>query len=217
MTVLAGLTPTDQPTRELTVAELLQQPIPDFLKGNIIFTSDRFSPQGSYLVMKPDGALAQVLTGSDFVNLAFAREPFSPDRTQRAVVAPDASDIIQIWIEDVKTGDRRPVTKSGAWSWCTIPFGHRMADASPMSAANPALMKSMSMTLAARHPPVLLLAGTRLSLINAQPGHLTENRSCSSRTRTNPTFSLYVMNDDGSNLHILSPSNANDYDPIWVK
>ena len=105
------MTPTAPPINTPTVRELLAVPLPEFLQGNLLVRTDRFK-EPMIAVMEPDGNITQALTGeADYVDAVAGT--FSPDRTERVVVAPDEREILQIWIEKQDTLELRRVT---GWS-----------------------------------------------------------------------------------------------------
>lgn len=214
-TLYARLTPTLRPSRTPSTAELLQTPVPDFLEGNLLIITDRFNG-AEIAVMNPEGTITQGLTGDQFYNLAFTREPFSPDRKLRAVVAPDASDILQIWIEDAASGERAPVThlaRGIAYDAVWSPDGGSIAYVSREAGNDEIYVYNLGSETSTQ-----LTRGGNPFIYKQRPTWSPDSTQIAFKANDGTTnFQIWLMNADGSNVRNISQSTSNDYDPVWVK
>lgn len=213
--LLALLTPSTTPFPTPSIPELLQTPVPAFLKGNLLVLTDRFIDP-IHVVMRPDGTIIQGLAGPDFYELSLVREPFSPDRRKRAIVAEDDSGVIQIWIEDQVTGQRSLVThltRELAYDPVWSPDGSRIAFVSRETGSDEIYVYDIGSEIQNRitrggnpfiykQKPTWSPDGTRLAF-KANDGTLN--------------FQIWIVDADGKNLRNISNSESNDTDPIWVK
>ncbi len=214
-TLIARLTPTLRPSRTPSTADLLQTPVPSFLKNNLLVVTDRFKGD-EIIVMRSDGTLVQGLTGSDFYVLAFTREPFSPDRTQRAIVAPDSSDILQIWIEDVNTGERALVThlaRGIAYDPVWSPDGGRIAYVSREAGNDEIFVYNIGSDTLTQ-----LTRGGNPFIYKQKPTWSPDGTEIAFKANDGTlNFQIWIMGADGSNVRNISQSESNDLDPVWVK
>jgi len=209
------LTATAQPINTPTVRELLEEPLPDFLKGNLLVVTDRFGGS-SIVVMSPDGAITQGLTGDNFYRLAFAREPFSPDRQERAVVAADASDVLQIWIEDQTTRELRPIThlaRGLAYDPVWSPDGGRIAYVSREAGNDEIFIYDLGTETIQQ-----VTTGGNAFVFKQRPTWSPDGSELAFKANDGTqNFQIWIVNADGSNLRNISASGSNDTDPVWVK
>lgn len=214
-TLYARLTPTLQPTRTPSAGEVLQTPVPDFLKNNLLIVTDRFGGT-DIAVMRPDGTIVQGLTGDEFYRLAFAREAYSPDRRRRALVAPDASDILQIWIEDALTGARTLVThlsRGIAYDPVWSPDGGRIAYVSRETGNDELYVYDLTSQTSTQ-----ITHGGNAFIFRQRPTWSPDGSEIAFKANDGtPNFQIWIVNADGSNPHNISQSTSNDTDPIWVK
>ncbi len=214
-TLYARLTPTVQPTNTPTTRQLLQTPMPDFLKGNLLVVTDRFKDT-SIVIMRPDGTITQGLTGSTFYQLAFTREPFSPDRQFRAVVAPDANGVLQIWIEDQRTGDLRPIThlaRGLAYDPVWSPDGGRIAYVSRETGSDELFVFDLGTETTQQ-----ITQGGNPFIFKQRPTWSPDGTELAFKANDGtPNFQIWLVGADGSNLRNISQSTSNDADPVWVK
>lgn len=214
-TLYARLTPTVLPTKTPSVPELLETPVPAFLKGNLLIVTDRFN-DSEVVVMRPDGTLTQGLTGNEFYTLALTREPFSPDRRQRAIVAPDSSGVLQIWIEDQATRQQsllthlaRGISYDPVWS----PDGGRIAYVSREAGSDEIFVIDLGSKNATQ-----ITHGGNPFIYKQKPTWSPDGTQIAFKANDGTlNFQIWVMNADGSELHNISQSESNDIDPVWVK
>lgn len=214
-TLYARLTPTVSPSRTPSISELLQTPVPDFLKGNILILTDRFNGN-DIAVMKPDGTITQGLTGDEFYQLAFTREPFSPDRRFRAIVAPDSNDILQIWIEDQTTHERSLIThlaRGIAYDAVWSPDGGSIAYVSRESGNDELYIYNLG-----NETSTQITHGGNPFIYKQRPSWSPDGTQLVFKANDGTlNFQIWLVNVDGSGLQNISQSTSNDYDPIWVK
>lgn len=214
-TLYARLTPTAQPSNTPTIRQMLQAPLPDFIKGKLLVVTDRFGGS-SIAVMNPDGTITQGLTGDNFYRLAFAREPFSPDRQLRAVVAPDPSDVLQIWIEDQATHKLRPIThlaRGIAYDPVWSPDGGRIAYVSRETGNDEIYIYDLGSETTRQ-----VTTGGNAFIYKQRPTWSPDGTELAFKANDGTqNFQIWIMNADGSNLRNISRSTSNDTDPVWVK
>lgn len=198
----------------------MQIPIPSFLKGNILFFSNGYLLNGTAirtpLVMNPQGELTQWLTGNDYYNLAALHESYSPDLTKRAVVENDPDGLLQIWIKDLTYDTRQQVshnTRAIAYDPVWSPDGTRIAYASAESGSTEVYVYDIATDVSRQ----LTFTTTALTY-NQHPSWSPDSSKIVFKSnRDTGHFQIWMMNADGSDLHILHPSPYNDTDPVWVK
>lgn len=214
-TLYARLTPTAPPTNTPTTRELLTKPLPDFLRGMLLIVTDRFKGQ-EIAVMRPDGTITQALTGDEYYQLAFAREPFSPDRQYRAIVAPDDRDILQIWIQDERSGAQRLIThlpRGLAYDPVWSPDGGRIAYVSRESGNDEIYVYDLGSETVTQ-----LTRGGNAFIYKQRPTWSPDGAQIAFKANDGTSnFQIWLMNADGSNLQNISQSTSNDTDPVWVK
>jgi hypothetical protein len=214
-TLYARLTPTVPPTNTPTIRQMLASPLPDFLKGNLLILTDRFNGQ-DIAVMRPDGTLIQGLTGDEYYKLAAVREPFSPDRQRRVIVAPDASDILQIWVEDENSGTRNLIThlaRGIAYDPVWSPDGSKIAYVSRETGSDEIYVYDLG-----NGTSMQLTRGGNPFIYKQRPTWSPDSKHIAFKANDGTlNFQIWIMNADGSNPHNVSNSTSNDSDPIWVK
>jgi hypothetical protein len=214
-TVLAERALTPTPAATLTTAERLQMPVPEFLRGKIVFTSDRFGAP-TFLVMQPDGTLDQVLTGVENFNIVFARESYSPDRTRQAVVNADPNGILQIWILDLATDTLTPVTtfaKGVSYDAVWSPDGGRIAFVSTETGGDELYVFDLATRQITR-----ITNSADLGLpLNKRPSWSPDGQEIVFMSSRSGQDQIWIINADGSELRRISQGNFKDYDPVWVK
>lgn len=214
-TLYARLTALPTQVNTPTTEQLISIPLPDFLKGNILARTDRFGEE-TLIVMRPDGTLLQGLTGETFYIAAYAREPFSPDRRRRAIVAEDASGILQIWILDVATGNKKPITpftKGVSYDPVWAPDDSAIAFVSTETGGDEIYLYNLGTEEISK----LTNSAGLGQPFNKRPSWSADSSQIAFRSSRSGNDQIWIMNADGSNLHNVSQSTFNDYDPIWVK
>lgn len=219
-TAVLTLTPIATGTPQYSPDQLLQTPIPNSLagipiKGNILFQSDRFGQYGPQ-VMKPDGTWLGALTGLQVYNLAFTREPYSPDHSRRAIVEADPNGVLQIWVREESTGLKLPVTHTTkginydpAWS----PNGSQIAYVSTETGKADIYVFDLESQTTRQ-----ITFTPDEFVFNQRPSWSPDSSKIVFKSnRDSGIFQIWVMNADGGGAHLLSPSQWNDIDPIWVK
>ncbi len=214
-TLYARLTPTVQPSRTPTVRELLLRPMPEFLRGNLLMVTNRFLDE-MIVVMRPDGTILQGLTGNEFYRLAQVREPYAPDRSELAVVAPDDRDLLQIWIENANTGQKRRITNLSrgiAYDPVWSPDGGRIAYVSREFGSDEIFVYDIGTETSTQ-----ITRGGNPFIYKQKPTWSPNGNEIAFHVNESSTTSqIWVMNADGSNLRNISNSISFDRDPIWVK
>jgi hypothetical protein len=211
---LDTLTPFATPTPIPLPEQLIQTPVPNELRGNILFFSDHFGTKMP-LMMSPNGTLLQVLSGTDVYNQAQAREYFSPERSRQAIQLADSAGILQIGIFDLKNGWKTQITSLNkgltydpAWS----PDGSKIAYVSTQTGMTEIFVYDLG-TRKSRQ-----LTFSSGVVYNQRPTWSPDGRMIAFKSnRDTGHFQIWVMNADGSDMHNISNSPYNDIDPVWVK
>lgn len=218
---LENLTPMWTATPQPGLAQLLQTPVPDLWKGNILFLSNRFVAT-TLLAMSPAGQLLPTQpSGMDAYTLAFAREALSPDHTKRALVAPDPSGVLQIWIADSNNTIQAQVTRLArgagfvpeAYDPVWSPDGTRIAYVSTETHFAEIYVYDLG-----RQVSTQLTHDHEEGIFNQRPSWSPDGSKLVFKSnRGAGNFQVWIMNADGSNPRNLSQSEYDDTDPIWVK
>lgn len=195
-------------------------PIPSFLVGKILVISARFGDKFAQLpiVMSPDGSISGVMSGLLYYQAAYARESYSPDRRNRAVVVPDKDrpEVLQIWIENVRTGGLSQVTRlirglayDPAWS----PDGNAIVYVSTESGNAEIILYNISSQTTRQ-----LTFTPRPLVYNQRPSWSLDSKQIVFKSNRDSTyFQIWLMNADGSGLRNISQTPYDEGDPIWVK
>lgn len=214
-TLYARLTPTGIPTNTPTTRELLAKPLPDFLKGNLLVVTDRFKGK-DIVVMRPDGAILQGLTGDEFYKLAQLREAYSPDRRRRVIYPTDSNGVQQIGIEDLQTRAVKLITrfnKGIAYDAAWAPDDSAIVFvATDIDNADQIYLYDFG---AEQITPIVRTPGGQPWF--KRPTWSADSQQIAYWSSVTGQQQIWVMNRDGSNPRNISNSDSNDYDPVWVK
>jgi hypothetical protein len=208
-------------------------PIPRELVGKIIFLSDRSGgpePLAEPLVyvVDPDGSNLAVLTDYTFYNTALARDTYSADQQYRAFVK-EPNGVPAIFYLDYRDKIERPITffefdAGGAWEPAWSPTQEQIAFVSDVSQFEEIWITNRDGSglrqLTETDPADSASESGKDGFVPEANGHPSWSPDGSQivfwSNRTGEQ-QIWVMNADGSNAHILSPSRYNDWNPIWVK
>lgn len=214
-TFVARLSPTPTPRSTAGPLELIQTPIPDLLRGRIVFLTDRFG-KVMPLMVRPDGSDMQVLTGMEGYTLALAREPYSPDRKRRAIVAQDPNGILQIWILDLETGNSLPITtntKGISYDPVWSPDGRAIAYVSTETGTDEIYVYDLGTEQSKR---ITNSEGLGQPW-NKRPSWSPNSQTLIFWSSRSGRPQIWIMNADGSELRQFMATTSSDTDPVWVK
>lgn len=208
-------------------------PIPRQLVGKIVFLSNRSGgpqPLAEPLayVIDPDGGNLAVLTDYTFYNTALVRDTYSADQQYRAF-AKESSGVPAIFYFDYHDNLVRPITffgfdTGGAWEPAWSPMQEQIAFVSDVTQHEEIWVANRDGSGTRQVTQVDEAENARESgkdgFVPEANGHPSWSPDGSQivfwSTRTGRQ-QIWVMNADGSNAHLLSPSQFDDWDPIWVK
>ncbi len=186
--------------------------IPSFLRGKIVFVSDRLG--GSHLfVMDPDGTDVAWLTQSYPYDLAVAREAVGPDGLRRVVVQPDNSGVLQLFLYDPAYPTTFPITHLTGSSYdpAWAPGDDRIVFVSTEPGNDELYLVTVD--------------GSGLRRLTANTWEWDKHPSWSADGRQIVFYSnrdsgrrqIWIMDADGGNLRNISNNGYNDWDPVWIK
>jgi hypothetical protein len=208
-------------------------PIPRELVGKIIFLSNRSGgpqpwPEPLAYVIDPDGSNLAVLADYTFYDAALARDTYSADQQYRTFVR-ESGDVPAIFYLDYHDNLVTPITffapdAGGAWEPVWSPAQEQIAFVADVSAHE-------EIWIANRDGSNLRQLTETDEADNAgesgKPGFVPEAKGHPSWSPDGSQIvfwstgtgnqQIWVMNADGNNAHILSPSRYDDWDPVWVK
>lgn len=208
----ATLTPTSN-------VDYFATPIPESLLGKILVQSDRLGPnyQSLPLVLDETGNLVAILSSSGYYVAAAARESFAPDRKRRAIVAPDAREILQVWILDLQTNNWIPVTNVSrgiAYDPVWSPDGTRIAYVSTQTGIAEIYVYDIATKTSKQ-----LTTSESSDFYNQRPSWSPDSQKLVFKSnRSDVTrFQIYMMRADGTELQNISLNQYDELDPIWIK
>jgi hypothetical protein len=208
-------------------------PIPQELVGKIMFLSNRSGgpqPLSEPLVyvMDPDGGNLAVLTDYTFYNTALARDIYSADQGYRAFVK-EPNGVPAILYLDYRDRSERPITTSefdagGAWEPAWSPTHEQIAFVSDISGFEEIWIANRDGSglrqLTAVDVADVASESGKNGFVPEASGHPSWSPDGSKivfwSTRTGDE-QIWVMNADGSNPYLLSPSRYDNWNPVWVK
>jgi hypothetical protein len=208
-------------------------PIPQELVGKILFLSNRSGgpqplPEPLVYVMDPDGSNLAVLTDYTFYNTALARDTYSTDQQYRALVK-EYEGVPAIFYFDYHDNLVKPITffgfeAGGAWDPVWSPTQEQIAFVSDISTyeeiwvaqRDGSGVRQLTETDAAEFaaesgkndfvPPA-----------NGHPSWSPDGSKIVFWSNHSGDSQIWVMNADGTNAYMPSPSRYDDWDPIWIK
>jgi hypothetical protein len=208
-------------------------PIPRELVGKIIFLSNRSGgpqPLSEPLVyvIDPDGSNLAVLADYTFYNTALARDTYSSDQRYRALVK-ESNGIPAIFYFDYHDNVMKSITffefdAGGAWEAVWSPTQEQIAFVSDVSQHEEIWIANRDGSglrqLTETDEADSASESGKDGFVPEANGHPSWSPDGSKivfwSTRTGDQ-QIWVMNADGSNAYILSPSRYDDWNPIWVK
>jgi hypothetical protein len=208
-------------------------PIPQELVGKIMFLSNRSGgpqPLSEPLVyvMDPDGGNLAVLTDYTFYNTALARDIYSADQGYRAFVK-EPNGVPAIFYLDYHDRLERPITSfefdaGGAWEPAWSPWHEQIAFVSDVSGFEEIWIANRDGSglrqLTAVDVADVASESGKNGFVPEASGHPSWSPDGSKivfwSARTGDQ-QIWVMNADGSNPYLLSPSRYDNWNPVWVK
>jgi hypothetical protein len=207
-------------------------PIPQELVGKIIFLSNRSGgpqplPEPLVYVIDPDGSHLAVLADYTFYNAALARDAYSTDQQYRAIVK-ESDDAPTIFYFDYHDQLARSITLFdvglGAWDPVWSPTQERIAFVSDASGDEEIWIANRDGSGLQRLTETNEAYNARESgkdtfipEVNGHPSWSPDGSQIVFWSNRTGRQQIWVMDADGNNAHILSPSTYDDWDPIWVK
>lgn len=208
-------------------------PIPRELVGKIMFLSNRSGgpqPLSEPLVyvIDPDGSNLAVLNDYTFYNTALARDIYSADQGYRAFVK-EPNGVPAIFYLDYHDRLERPIASfefdaGGAWEPAWSPTHEQIAFVSDVSGFEEIWIANRDGSgprqLTAVDVADVASESGKNGFVPEASGHPSWSPDGSKivfwSTRTGDQ-QIWVMNADGSNPYLLSPSRYDDWNPVWVK
>ncbi len=208
-------------------------PIPQELVGKIIFQSNRSGgpqPLSEPLVyvMDPDGSNLAVLTDYTFYNTALARDTYPAEQQYRAFVK-EVNGVPAIFYFDYSDNLVKPITSfasdaGGAWEPVWSPTQEQIAFVSDVTQYEEIWIANRDgsglLQLTETDEADSASESGKDGFVPEEKGHPSWSPDGSKivfwSTNTG-NQQIWVMNADGTNAHIISPSRYDDWDPIWVK
>jgi hypothetical protein len=208
-------------------------PIPRELVGKIIFLSNRSGgpqplPEPLAYVIDPDGGNLAVLTDYTFYNTALARDTYSADQQYRAF-AKESNGVPAIFYLDYQDNLVKPITffafdAGGAWEPVWSPTQEQIAFVTDVTQHEEIWVANRDGSglrqLTETDEADIASESGKDGFVPEAKGHPSWSPDGSKivfwSTNTGDQ-QIWVMNADGSNAHILSPSRYDDWDPVWVK
>jgi hypothetical protein len=208
-------------------------PIPRELVGKIIFLSDRSGglqplPEPLVYVVDPDGSNLAVLADYTFYNTALARDIYSADQRYRAF-AKEFNQVPAIFYFDYNDRLERPITffelnSGGAWEPAWSPMQEQIAFVSDVSGFEEIWIANRDGSGLRQLTQIDLADSASESgkdgyvpEANGHPSWSPDGSKIVFWSNRTGDPQIWVMNADGSDPYLLSPSRYNDWNPIWVK
>ncbi len=230
---ITAFTPVPTPigTPETSLVEYRDILIPPEtgLVGNIIFMTDREgSAKPQAWVMDGKGTLLGKLTAQDYHRVAEVHDLFSPDRQYHLDMGKDSQNLWQIVRWDIANGGFVSIIQEsqgakgiGTYHPSWSPDGSKIVFVSERTGYSEIYVLEMWTKVLKK----LTKGSTPDPTLGYPPYYKHPSWSPDgsqivyfSDVGTKPPHNqLWIMNADGSNARVLSPSDFGDYDPVWVK
>ncbi|MCB9139526.1 MAG: PD40 domain-containing protein [Caldilineaceae bacterium] len=198
-------TPTPTPT------ELPPDVLPDFVRGKILFKSNRSGSEGVYVLDLATGDVS--LVTQPWVYPLAARDlAYSPDRKRMAQVGADDRGRLQIQVHSFEYNTTKEITylESMTYDPAWSPNGDRIVFVSTGSGNDEIY------TISPEGEGMTMLTHNQWEWDKHPTWSPDGSRIVFYSNRDTGRRQLWLMNSDGSNQTNISGNEYEDWDPIWV-